>query len=104
MSFKLTLKRPDQRDTHSRPRPNIVLVIILWTLTQVATHTAYASPHKPKTSTNGPEMATLRPGYLARKGARKTGITRNQHAKRRQSAHNVCACVCRHQLPADHDP
>ena len=24
LSFKLTLKRPDQRDTHSSPRPNIV--------------------------------------------------------------------------------
>ena len=28
----------------------------------------------------------------------------NQHAKRQQSAHSVCACVCRHQLPPDHDP
>jgi len=27
-----------------------------------------------------------------------------RHVKRRQSAHHVCACVCRHQLPPDHDP
>ena len=27
-----------------------------------------------------------------------------RHVKRRQSAHHVCTCVCRHQLPPDHDP
>ena len=70
-----------------------------WTLTQ---------PIRPSTSL---KLAQTDPKWPPRDRAiwRANGCARPKpragwHAKRRQSAHHVCACVRRHQLPPDHDP